>query len=723
MKEDFLRLMVLTVAITYVVALSAQQTPASAHQPDIINQHTDTLKTATKSADDKTTMLNEVVVESASRKKIPNGIAFFPSKRERNLATDATNLIEMMALTELPYDYRANAVTTANGAPIVYFIDGQEATQKDLKALNPKDVDRIEYFPMPVSGDFVGKKNVVNYVMKKYLSGGFTRIYAQQHLDGSFGDYALSSRLVYKKVTFDGYFDGSYTNTNRSGSLTTNTYKDFTYNSTFYDNLKETIDARHTRTKHNDLGAFIKTRWSHRAIDLTGTIGWNWGEAPNVMNKYATTYSPEIINSSYVESERSSLNINPYARIITKLTLPHRQTLTVNLSGRYRSDRSAYTYSPLNLSSIFNGNRGKSWSAMGILSYTKIFNSKNSIGLSAYIIRSVNDINYSGSYDGTNNFKDISSSLSASYSHSFNKGTDLSISAGFDNDIQRINGVKTTIWNPNVSVDFSHAWNNKSSFEFSSSVFESGYPASLLNDVTLRTSELLWKRGNPDLKNRIWWQSFISNTWNFSSKFSMTLNGLYTHIFNKDFNVWYTEPGREGIIQDVTDDCDVDWWRAGTKLTYKLFNKKLVLTGSFDYDFYKFSGFYHKTNAYVKGSASAVWYGNKWYVGLVCVPGSWEAYDNTNLERYNNWRYRVNLGYTYKNLNLRASIVNPFGKNLSFKQRVNTEHFSQLLKNYSYLAANSFQFTAIYTISYGKKVNKVYMEITDRLDSGALKME
>lgn len=241
--------------ITFLYALclygninAENQIPASAYQPDIINQHTDTLKTATKSADDKTTMLNEVVVESASRKKIPNGIAFFPSKREKNLATDATNLIEMMALTELPYDYRNNAVTTANGAPVVYFIDGQEATMKDLKALNPKDVDRIEYFPMPVSGDFIGKKNVVNYVMKKYLSGGFTRIYAQQHLDGSFGDYALSSRLVYKKVTFDGYFDGSYTNTNRSGSLTTNTYKDFTYNSTFLRQLKR--DNRRTPHSH-----------------------------------------------------------------------------------------------------------------------------------------------------------------------------------------------------------------------------------------------------------------------------------------------------------------------------------------------------------------------------------------------------------------------------------------------------------------------------------------
>ncbi|MDE6022831.1 MAG: hypothetical protein K2G13_04935, partial [Muribaculaceae bacterium] len=522
MKVLLLRLCILLGALAYADALCAQQ--AKNNQP----------KDSINISNDKTTMLQEVVVESATRKKIPQGIAFFPTKRERNFAADAINLIEIMALTELPYDYRANAVTTPNGGTVKYFIDGREATKKDLKALNPKDVERIEYFHMPTSGDFMGKQDVVNYVMKKYLTGGFTRIFARQYLDGSYGDYAISTRIAYKKVTLDGYFEGEYKNASKSGSIINNTFKDFTYNSFSYDNVEETIDGRDNRSKRNDLGAFIRTIWTNRSIDFTAMIGWNWREVPDVINRSSTTYSSEIINSSFVSYQRSSLNISPNARIITKLKLPHNQTLTLNLIGQYLSERSSYLYSPQNLTSIFNGSKGKDWYLMGLLSYAKTFDAKNSLGISAYIYRDENDIDYTGSYDGGNKYEDLVSSLSASYSHTFNNETSISVSGGGSHTLQNINGKKTSLWNPEASVSLSHDWNEKSSFNLSSNVFLMNYPGSYLNDVTLRATEILWKRGNSKLKNRVMWQSSVSNTWNMTNKFSVTLNGLYSHIFNKD---------------------------------------------------------------------------------------------------------------------------------------------------------------------------------------------
>lgn len=53
---------------------------------------------------DKSVQLKEVVVESVRRKDIAEGIAFFPEKRDKRFATDAVSLLEMMDLTELPYN-------------------------------------------------------------------------------------------------------------------------------------------------------------------------------------------------------------------------------------------------------------------------------------------------------------------------------------------------------------------------------------------------------------------------------------------------------------------------------------------------------------------------------------------------------------------------------------------------------------------------------------------
>ncbi len=343
--------------------------------------------------------------------------------------------------------------------------------------------------------------------------------------------------------------------------------------------------------------------------------------------------------------------------------------------------------------------------------------------MEAHVSYDLNEINYSGSFDGPNKYSSTSTSFSATYSHNFNDDTSISISGGFDNDLQRINGKKTSIWTPSAYMDFSHDWNDKSSFRLSTSVFLNGYPGSYLNDVTLRASELLWVRGNPNLKNRISWQSTVTNTWNLSKNFSFALNGLYTHTYNQDFDIWYVEPGRDGIIRTTDDNGDLDWWRAGTKLTYKLFNRKLVLTGSFDYDFYKFSGFYDKTKSYVKGSAAATWYGNKWYAGLVLVPATVAPYYNSIVEVYDNWLWTINLGYTYKNLNLRFSMVNPFGSDLTKVRWTETEHFSQHRKSYTTFMCNSFRLTAVYTFSYGKKVRAVNMQKNGMQDSGALSIE
>lgn len=161
---------------------------------------------------EKETNLKELVVEAVSRKDIPGGTAFYPLKRDKKFATDAISLIEMMAITELPYDPKNKAVTDAAGNKVNYFIDGKAATPSDLKSLLPKNVVKIEYFPMPTESNFMGQLNVVNYVTKKYISGGYTKIDAKEYLNGTYGKYSISSRLAYKEMTYDFYVDGNHVN-------------------------------------------------------------------------------------------------------------------------------------------------------------------------------------------------------------------------------------------------------------------------------------------------------------------------------------------------------------------------------------------------------------------------------------------------------------------------------------------------------------------------------
>ncbi|MDE5887036.1 MAG: outer membrane beta-barrel family protein [Muribaculaceae bacterium] len=674
---------------------------------------------------EKVESLHEVVVEAATKKVIKQGIAFFPTKREKEFATDGVNLIQMMALTELPYDYRKNVVTDAAGSKVNYFIDGREASPKELLAMNPQDVVRVEYLPMPTSGKFHGKRNVVNYVMKKYETGGFTRLKALQDMRGRQGDYSLSTRMAYKEMAFDAFFEGDYKNSVNTGSVTDNVFKEITYQNNFYENLRQTVDNSRNRQKQNEMEGYFKAIWNHKAISLTAMAGWNRMCQPEEENISETVYTPEVIDSDYTETTAASLSINPYAKVNMNLDLPHSQSLSVILSGFYQAEKASSNYDPLNLPPIFNATKDKSWNGMASVSWSKELNDHNSLDINGYITQKRNNTDYTGSFEGRNDYRDFKTNLSATFSHTFRPGTFLSISAGADRTAQKINGIKMDVqWNPEVSLSFSHKWNAKSDFRLSTNTFTIGYAGDAMNDVIIRTSELMWRKGNPFLKNRLWWQSMISNTWNFSPKFSITLRGVYTRVFHQDTEMWDVVAGYDGLVNTLTSDNTADKLVGGLRTTLKLFDKRLVINGNIEYSYFHLTGDNHRSKGYAEGSLSATWYGKGWYAGGVFIPAATLPYMYGIAEIYDNWKYYFNIGFSkVKNLNLRLQIANPFGEKWTSITRVNTEHFSRRTQAYSCFASNRFTLTAIYTISYGKKVAKVNMSKQGQIDSGAMKAE
>ena len=672
---------------------------------------------------DKSVQLKEVVVESVRRKDIAEGIAFFPEKRDKRFATDAVSLLEMMALTELPYNPATKQVTDAGGAPVVYFIDGQQASPKELRSLNPKDVDRIEYLPMPTNASFGGKQNVVNFIMKRYVSGGFSKIIANQDLTGKSGNYSVNSKLAYKEMTYDVYLGGTYRNDNHYGTHGENTFKDIVYKGEEYGSISENIDGRNQTLRKRTLGAMLKATWRHKGVNLSATGGWNWERMPEFTGHTATVYSPDVLKSSYYDSNSSSLGINPYLKISLNLALPYQQSLMVLVNGQYAYHKGENIYSPQNLDAILNSSRNRRWSALIMASYSKRFNPANSLNISLIGSRGWNKTHYGGSYDGLSRYKEAHLELSATYSHTFSPGTLISASAGATCDRKSYVGNVYVQWLPSVSISFDKKWSKKSGFKLSTDVFSVGYFGDVLNDVILRSTELTWKKGNCNLRNRIWWQSVMSNTWNPSSTFSVTGRMIYTVVFNQDNPVWDRIDGYDGVVTTTVDDATSHRLTVGPLMTLKLLRKRLVLTGSFGYDYWRLTGRYKRDRSFLSGNLSATWYGKHWYAGASVVPPAENMQNSSITKVYTNWIYSFKFGYAYKNLNLRFSATNPGASRMSKIRWIDTQYYSQRVKTYSDFSANVFTLQLTYTLSYGKKVSKSVSSPSGMLGSGAMMPE
>ncbi len=77
------------------------------------------------------------------------------------------------------------------GGDLSFFIDKVKADESDLKAIQPKDVLRIEYLENPTDAAFAGCPYVLNIVMKKYQRIGYTKLNAIQSFIDVHGLYVI----------------------------------------------------------------------------------------------------------------------------------------------------------------------------------------------------------------------------------------------------------------------------------------------------------------------------------------------------------------------------------------------------------------------------------------------------------------------------------------------------------------------------------------------------
>lgn len=152
---------------------------------------------------------------------------FVPTRGEKNRSNSVQTLISSMNLPLISVS-QDNSIKDIRGENVKIFINGNEATDLDLSAFWPKDVTRVEYYTDPTDPIYKGYKGVLNFVMPVYAAGGVTKIDVSQMLSPYGGMYDVSSKLVYKRMTYGLGLDAMLSNDNNTFEEQTS-YKDVWY--------------------------------------------------------------------------------------------------------------------------------------------------------------------------------------------------------------------------------------------------------------------------------------------------------------------------------------------------------------------------------------------------------------------------------------------------------------------------------------------------------------
>lgn len=201
--------------------------------------------------------LKEVVVTADNIRFEDGKVVMIPTKQAKNHAKNISSFIDIMNTGIL--QVKDGQITTYSGEPVNLFINGTEVDKMDAATFWAKNVQRVEYIPVPDDMNYLGKNHVLNLVMKEYVTGGLTRLNGDQYFPNN-GDYSAASKLVIGKVTLNAMFEGSYDRNRLNGDKRTEDYENVWYDGVEYNNISRTEESSSIQRK-NSMFAGLNARY------------------------------------------------------------------------------------------------------------------------------------------------------------------------------------------------------------------------------------------------------------------------------------------------------------------------------------------------------------------------------------------------------------------------------------------------------------------------------
>ena len=180
---------VLAAAMVCVVSMNAQ-TGAQTNYNDTLRMDTSMFKLA------------EVTVEAQSVIQKADKQVLLPNKEQRRASHDGMSLLQNLQIPRIVVNPADNTVKTLANQEVQLRINGIEASNSEVMAINPKDVIRIEYHDQP-GVRYNGAAAVINYIVKHRDTGGNLMLNASNGVTmPGWGEYHLSGKVNFGKSSF-----------------------------------------------------------------------------------------------------------------------------------------------------------------------------------------------------------------------------------------------------------------------------------------------------------------------------------------------------------------------------------------------------------------------------------------------------------------------------------------------------------------------------------------
>ncbi len=660
-------------------------------------------------ADSTFTQLNEIVVEGRTQRVVKHGVEYIPDKKMKKAATDATRLLQQMNIPQLDIDPATMSVKTVTGKGVSMFIDYKPATEQDLQGMRPEDVLRVEVLQYPEDPRFNSAPYVVNYIMRHYEWGGYTKLTASgatlaaDKLDGN-----VYSKFAYRKWTFDANASGRISHNDKYRSFSEETFRDITVGDRHIDELKRTSTIGDDYLqKNNSQWASMRATYQNDNTVAMHTVSFYRNGSPLSRKTSTVKFSSDVLPSSEALSTESTQSISPSVSGYYWFNLPKGNSVLATWGFNYVSTRRNSLYRLGETNPIINNNREKSYAPNLTMQYSRQLGHGNTFRTSLMTYNTFYDTDYAGSYNDTQKLLSSENMLFLEYMQNWKAGLSLYSRVGASYVIGRVNGVNTLEqWNPRLGLQLQYQINDKHSASVEGWWGNSHPHPSSANSAIVQRNELLWVQGNPDLKNTLFASASASYTYIPTNRLSFTAAAEYEGNPDKQAYEFLTLPGHDGLVRRVINSGDFHRYSAWLSGAVKFFDNSLSLRVRGEAERVVLTGVDARRQNRLSASVYVNYYlGNFSFMAYYRSPGKMlDAWSQGTAYKYKS-TYGVYVTYAAGDFKASVQFDNWFDRN-----RMCSDFSSPRYSSYGWAwnesLARSLGLTLTYTIPYGKKVNR-----------------
>ena len=636
--------------------------------------------------------LGEVVVKADKVIKKSDGMTIIPQKGLLKLSTDGFDVIYGIMIPGLDVDRRRGSVTRL-GQEVAVYINGEKASNAELRNIKPSSIVRIDYIDIP-SGKFINDPVSLNIITRSSTNGAYYAFDDTQYIGYMRNTFNATAQWNLEHSNVSLFAGNDLSNFGNAGSREREEYV-FPGRS-----VLRSTDILDNRYKNNNQYLQLNVTKSASTYNMGIKVSAVRDEDPfQVVSGKVTVDDSGDKASRFLSEGRSSRNFYPEVNAFGNFVLGQGQMLSANVSFSYGDNRYNDDIQEEDYRFLSNVNEDI-WELKNFLSYSKTVKSqKFSLVMKDNYTRS--NARYTGSVDLGQRFYSNEGILQAGYMNNFSKSLMLNLQAGSSWLLYRLEGAtKTSKLLPRASVTLRYTPFEHHAFTLNANVGNSFPTLNTFNQVSLGKNPFLQHRGNAEqdithiYNVGLAYNAFLKNL-NYQL---MLINNTYIHLAVPQFVI-----EDDVMVSTYSSDTDLHQYLAVFFGTWNI-TGSLALKSELAYIHNDFNGYLDKSKNTWRMRLDATY---TYKDMMINVYGKVKEtrLENTGIEEEDFFRWGANARYNLGQWILEVGVNNIFTPRNYLKSTYSDVNYGYARSTFNKMEQANAYLKVAWQLNIGKKVN------------------